>query len=809
MLNDCLKYWGKAKYSKETDDYDYHLLPFHCMDVVAVADIWLKQSKILLKQISRQINKTPEESKAIVLFFIALHDFGKFDARFQSFVPEIRIKLQGDEFEVEPDPIHYSHGPYGYYYFSNEFIDSDAMKQVAGHHGYYDTTIQFMKPEADEELIELDERARKEWVEFCLNWFELSEIPNTNEISMIAGLCSISDWLGSSMTSFTKDPKISINDYYTDALSRAKIVLNESGMIAQIKKVGFETLFKQYKPKGIQKLLNKVPLTQGLTLVESDTGSGKTEFALSYASMLIKAGFGDGIVFGLPSQATANGLFKRIGDISKKLFPDNSVIRAHGKSKYLNSDENGFLFQSSKRAFLGSMSVATIDQILMGVLNIKHQFVRSFGTRKSVLILDEIHSFDNYMYGLIEQVLKGQHQAFSSVILLSATLPKALKQQLLKTYQGQVLSDQYPLVSHIDIKGKQVELTLPKSNSSSIKSINTQIWESDNQIPDKEHRKKLINWVKSGVMVGVICNTVHDAQLLYSLLKAETNVDIDIFHARYTFSDRMKIENKILNKYGKTAKRDGGLLIATQVIEQSLDLDFDVMVSQIAPIEFLMQRMGRLWRHNRAPGSDLIPRNTVISKPLFISLCPTLKYVESNFLKGYKGSGFVYKNIRVLFRTQHYLQENKVLNFPSCYREAIYKIHDNESFENEPKELETIYNKYKNEQESSFYSAKWISNHESKPLTDVNPRSALLTREGELSQSVVLFNQNGELLHGGNFDEQYDREQSTVSLSKKLAKGDRDESHFCLRAVVNEDLNYSEIGIYDQRLVDELAKIQS
>jgi CRISPR-associated endonuclease/helicase Cas3 len=128
----------------------------------------------------------------------------------------------------------------------------------------------------------------------------------------------------------------------------------------------------------------------------------------------------------------------------------------------------------------------------------------------------------------------------------------------------------------------------------------------------------------SGAMVGVICNTVHDDQLLYSLLKTETDICINLFHARYTFSDRMRIENKTLSKYGKIAIRNGGLLIATQVIEQSLDLNF-------SPIEFLMQRMGQLWRHNHEVGSGLVPRSKVITQPLFITLCPDLRHVENNW----------------------------------------------------------------------------------------------------------------------------------------------------------------------------------
>jgi len=138
------KYWGKA--SKE--DGSYHLLPFHCLDVVAVADVWLQQSSVILKQTAVQTGVTEAEAKSILLFFIALHDLGKFDARFQEFLPNLRVQLQSDDYEVDSEP--YQHGSYGYLHFQQEFFDSDAMKAVAGHHGFCDTTIRYFEPDADE-----------------------------------------------------------------------------------------------------------------------------------------------------------------------------------------------------------------------------------------------------------------------------------------------------------------------------------------------------------------------------------------------------------------------------------------------------------------------------------------------------------------------------------------------------------------------------------------------------------------------------------------------------------------------------------
>lgn len=790
------KYWGKAKKVLDGNGHDYHLLPYHCLDVAAVVDVWLSESKTLLKQISLQLNQSEKETRSIILFFVLLHDLGKFDARFQNFVEDIRIQLQGELLEVEPEK--YNHGSHGYLHFIQVYDHSAAMKAVAGHHGFCDTSIDrnLLDPDADEELLELDQLARKQWIEFALEWTGLTVVPEVGEIPMLAGLCSVADWIGSSLTNFTTDAR-DLEEYYQQIKPRAKTALFESGMLNKIKGAGFNFLFSPYQPRGIQTLLNHLPLKTGLTIVESDTGSGKTEFALAYASMLIEQDLADGIVFGLPTQATANGLFDRIGEAATKLFPDSKITLAHGKSKYLFPDENGFLHQSNKRAFLGSMSVATVDQILMGVLGIKHQFIRSFGTHKSVLILDEIHSFDAYMYALIDNVLKGQHQAYSSVILLSATLPQTLKNKLLKTYGGNSTNIEYPLITHVDSDGSTHAFSLENIDQRTVsnKTIKLEGWHTDDSLPTQDQQIELLNHAKDGAVVGIICNTVADAQSLYTELKVQAEnqqVEIDLFHARFTFADRARIESEVLHTFGKDAPRKGRILVATQVVEQSLDLDFDLMVSQLAPIEFLFQRMGRLWRHDRV-NTELYPRSDRIKCPTFITLLPD-KQTE-NWTNHYQGSGYVYLNTRVLFRTEQYLTHHQTLSFPDCYRDAIEFVHAEEAYPGEPIELTNLFEKYQLEQDGSAYTAKMYSVLDSKPLSDVDPRCALLTREGEMTATVVLFNEQGDLLHGGDYKEQHDRENSTVSIAKKHAKGKQDTDFYCVKAIVNKDIEYGELGV--------------
>lgn len=811
-----MQYWGKAKKGSDSEEgADYHLLPYHCLDVAAVADVWLHKSPTLLNQIAHQMQTEPDHARRILLFFILLHDLGKYDARFQNFCEDTRLLLQSSDFEVYPDLTYYSHGSCGYKQFCKEFSEdfgaNEAMKAVAGHHGHCDTAFDYDEPDADEELVELDIQARKSWIHFCLEFCQLLDIPDVGGIPLLAGLCTVSDWVGSSITNFTTDPNLDLIQYYQDALPRAEVALRATGMIEEIKGAGFCFLFPDYKPRGIQCLLEKMPIKPGLTIVEADTGAGKTEFALAYASMLIESGMADGIVFGLPTQATANGLFSRIGDAAETLFPDVNATLAHGKSRYILSDisdEGGFLQQSNKRAFLGSVSVATIDQVLMGVLSVRHQFVRSFGTRKSVLVLDEIHSFDAYMMGLIEQVLKGQHQAYASVILLSATLPDLTKEKLLSCYQGSSDSEEYPLISHTGISGDTVEYPLPKEfHINNKKVVKTKVWKTNNGLPDSKQLTDIDSWVKQGAMVAVICNTVADAQRLYlQLVTKGVEFSVDLFHARYTFADRECIEKKVLSDYGKQAKRTGRLLIATQVIEQSLDLDFDIMISQIAPVEYLMQRMGRLWRHDRC-NTNLSERTKGVKEPLFIMMIPEADITSETDLnqakQHYSGSGYVYQNVRWLYRTQQLFQQHEELVFPDCYRSAIKFVHAVKAYQSEPEALRIIADAFYLKGEGSNYTARQISAMQSRPLNDVDPRCALLTRDGEMSVSVVLFNDNGELLHGGDFNEQHDRERSLISLAPKHARGKKCQEYFCHTAIVNSDIHYNELGFVRDDMAEE------
>jgi len=168
----------------------YHLLPYHNLDLVAVADVWLGHSNVILRQASLQLGESPELTRRIMLFFVALHDLGKFDARFQEFVPDLREQLQGCEFKVDTEK--YPHGSHGYLHFQREFFKNENMMAVAGHHGSCDQAMKYFLPDADSELINQDRNARGAWIKFCQQWLNLETIPQGPVIHSLAGLSSVS-----------------------------------------------------------------------------------------------------------------------------------------------------------------------------------------------------------------------------------------------------------------------------------------------------------------------------------------------------------------------------------------------------------------------------------------------------------------------------------------------------------------------------------------------------------------------------------------------------------------------------------------
>ncbi len=539
----------------------------------------------------------------------------------------------------------------------------------------------------------------------------------------LEGVVILCDWLGSNSDVFTyvKD-EISISDYWENCLKKADHYISNLNVLPSPvnKNLNFETLFPDFANSGtpLQNKLNSIdlkPIPQ-CWILEDVTGAGKTEAALILAGRLISMGLGEGIFIGLPTMATTNGMFERMLECYQRFYsvPQKaSITLAHG-AKHLSESfgrvleagkkiEEGYsenitaqcadwFADSSKKSLLADVGVGTIDQALLSILPIKHQSLRKLGLARKILIVDEIHAYDVYMQQLLKKLLRSHAQSGGSAILLSATLTKKMRENLLSSYfeeQSEIdeplelEKDEYPLVSAIGVQGEEafaveeavetreeVKRTVKVELQSSIESV----------------IKIVEDHIAEGHCVCWVRNTVGEAMEAYGLgqkIKGLKNDHLHLFHSRFCMGDRIEIESEVLNYFGKNsdhAKRNGRLLIATQVVEQSLDLDFDVMISDLAPIDLLIQRAGRLQRHKRDPHGNRSndSKETIKRIPAVLHVYGPEPNIEpySNWYKDvFKGASYVYTNVQQLWDTHQILKEKGKIQMPEMAREMIEGVY--------------------------------------------------------------------------------------------------------------------------------------
>jgi len=825
LKNNFFSYWGKANRHGEC-----HLLPCHSLDVTAVASVWWDQSSAVRSGFQRNEHGLDlAQVKSWVLFFIALHDYGKFDIRFQLKSQITWEKIQKNipaSFSL-PSPndcTTYDHGSAGLYWFYHDRFGScqdtaiDLMsdlyqllddtsndteefwlawiRAVTGHHGFVYSVDQpvpdrHLHSTVAKQIAKQDKAARMAWLDELERLFlkpvglSLDDTPPAPS-PLLAGFCSVADWLGSRSDEtnfcYNSEPVDDLRAYFEQKCSEDALrVLALAGINGASKPfAGAEALLKQgYQPRQLQTLVSELPVEPGITIVEAPTGSGKTEMALAYAWRLITEDHADSIIFAMPTQATANAMLQRLENLATTLFEFKpNLILAHGNARFnekflelkrtgktVQENEeawvqcNEWLGQSRKRIFLGQIGICTVDQVLVSVLPVKHRFVRGFGVGRSVLIVDEVHAYDAYMYGLLEAVLRAQHAAGGSAILLSATLNRKLRNDLLATYgkldKSENLALPYPLISWSG--GQDIRpFTLPEDEQPPERQVQIECHFNDDLLPDARLLQRIIQAAEQGAQVAIICNLVDVAQQLARDLQKMTSVDVDVFHARYCLHDRQKKEEVVLGHYGFDGKRSTGrILVATQVIEQSLDVDFDWLITQHCPIDLLFQRMGRLHRHQRN-------RPTGFASALCTVLLPSGT--------DYGTHGFIYANTRVMWRTAQKLQNcpDSTLIFPAAYRGWIEPVYSEEAWGAEPTEVEVGYEKFQDElfkkRGLARQMLKWADDA---ALYDTDEKIHAITRDGEFNLSVVpnLETSGGKQLLDGSVFESLTEWQQAEALA--------------------------------------------
>lgn len=440
---------------------------------------------------------------------------------------------------------------------------------------------------------------------------------------LLCGFTILCDWLGSDETYFSAEPDMELASYVDASRKRAEAAVRTAGLWSPVRSdagVTFHELFPELRPvRPLQAAIDSIPsalLSQPcLVVLEAPTGEGKTEAALALAHRLAQEQGTDEMYYALPTTATSNQMFTRVQHhLRDRLGLGAQVKLVHGQAFLVEDDlrleplkgdadaDAASLewFGPRKKALLAPFGVGTIDQTELGALNVRHNALRLAGLAGKVVILDEVHAYDAYMTTVVERLLRWLAATRTSVILLSATLPQAQRRVLAQAYAGKQGADapvSYPGLWVVGAAGKYSDAPPAYQPERSIELSWLQVSDDD------AHEKA--RWLASAVADGGcacwITNTVERAQRLYEAVAGMAgDADLMLLHARFPLAKRQELEERLATLYGPRGSRPArGIVIGTQVLEQSLDLDFDVMVSDLAPVDLLLQRSGRLHRHRQ------------------------------------------------------------------------------------------------------------------------------------------------------------------------------------------------------------------
>lgn len=412
---------------------------------------------------------------------------------------------------------------------------------------------------------------------------------------------------------------------------------------------------------GVVRAAEKLP-GPGLLIVEAPMGEGKTEGAFAAVEVLARRFGADGVFVGMPTQATADPMFARVRDWSVQVDAEAPLGLLHGRARFNkqwlelrrtvtfgsihDGDEYGMdddyglggwsstdpdqpavggvaaaeWFFGRKRGLLAPVTVGTIDHVLHAATRTKHVMLRQAGLAGRVVVLDEVHAYDVYMAQFLFEALRWLADAGVAVVLLSATLPPELRRDLARAYlQGalqrldveddlRVLAGPagYPSVTSVcAVDGTPHVAVDVYSSKRPPLEVGVEILDEPDEFAPETVAVAVTAEVQAGGCVLVVCNTVARAQGVFAALQPVFGGDVVLLHARFTAAARAERTERVIDLLGPPGRRGAAprperlVVVATQVAEQSFDVDVDFLVTDLAPIDLLLQRIGRLHRHQR------------------------------------------------------------------------------------------------------------------------------------------------------------------------------------------------------------------
>lgn len=555
--------------------------------------------------------------------------------------------------------------------------DSYLPEVVGLHHG---RNIDCTKP-ADSALFggKIWEDTRETLVTLLTEGKDWPVLNGPEQALLLTGLTVVSDWIASGEA---------FDDPGQDWPPLIVPAVNAAGFQAPClqKGLAFTDIFP-FKANPVQEAFFQQVTGPGEYIMEAPMGLGKTEAAMYAAYQLLEKGAASGLYFALPTQLTSNKIHDRVNAFLERiLVPHNlthGAVLTHGAAwlkRFLEQEQNmgkdaapgGAWFENSKRGILAPFAVGTIDQALMAAMRVRHAGVRALGLAGKVVILDEVHSYDAYTGVILEDLIRLLHSFNCTTIILSATLTRERRAALLGQVVSQQFShDEYPLITAIPT-GE----TITERGCSASTQHNVQIKMCRN---DENALEEALYRAEQGQQILWLENTVAEAQKRYTICSARAsamNVETGLLHSRFTPRDREKNEALWTALYGARAKNrgeTGRLLIGTQVLEQSLDIDADFLVTRICPTDMLFQRLGRLWRHARHDRAASAQREAWILAPETDTACQSPK-------TAFASTGYVYSPY-ILCRSLEVWDKQNIITMPNDIRamlEATYAARTDE-----------------------------------------------------------------------------------------------------------------------------------
>ncbi|WP_225844908.1 CRISPR-associated helicase Cas3' [Streptomyces sp. HPF1205] len=462
------------------------------------------------------------------------------------------------------------------------------------------------------------------------------------------------------------------------------------------------------------RVARQMPAT-GLLIIEAPMGEGKTEAALAAAEILAARTGAGGCLIALPTRATSDAMFSRLLTWLEHLpaAKAQSVFLAHAKAA-LNDKWSGLVREGNrtiaaveaddttrmpkpgdpirrspaglqahqwlrgrKKGLLASFTVGTIDQVLFAALKSRHLALRHLALAGKVVVIDEVHAYDAYMNTYLERVLEWLSAYRVPVVLLSATLPAARRRALAEAYAGQDVSgidlpaDAYPLVTAVSPGGRTLTARPPAASG---RRTPVAVEALDDDVTALADR--LATELEDGGCALVVRNTVDRVlEAAQELRRRFGEHRVTVAHSRFLAADRARNDAELLRMFGPDGDRPEGahIVVASQVVEQSLDIDFDLLVTDLAPVDLMLQRMGRLHRHPRTRPARLTNARCLVTGVADWAADPPAPVPGS--LSVYEGP---YLLLRALAVLQPHLTGARPLELPGDISPLVQAAYDDE-----------------------------------------------------------------------------------------------------------------------------------